>query len=201
MVERNPQSLYARQVDASALKAFAHPLRMRLYDRLKDHGPATASMLARATGENTGQTSYHLRQLERHGAVSEVVGRGTARERWWQAEGISFGLEVAEQDPAALTSLEQVQRYQVHERARRQLEWIDRHEQEPREWLEATGFNELTTLMTAKEMADLGRAVAQVIAEHRERAKAARREDGEEGTRMVKLYISVFPLPEEEEDR
>ena len=41
-----------------ALKAFAHPLRMALYAELAQRGPATASQLARALGESSGQTSY-----------------------------------------------------------------------------------------------------------------------------------------------
>ena len=82
-----------RTLDVAALKAFSHPLRMRLYDLLKDGGPATASMLARAIGESTGQTSYHLRQLERHGLITEDTGRGTGRERWWQPVGFRFDAE------------------------------------------------------------------------------------------------------------
>lgn len=202
MPERNPSSPPAtRSIDSSALKAFAHPLRLRLYDRLKDHGPATASMLARATGESTGQTSYHLRQLERHGLVSEVVGRGTARERWWQSEGISFGLDVVADDQEAMTSMELVQRHQVQERAHRTVEWIERHGQEPREWLEVALFDELTVRMTVEEAAELGRAVGRVVAEHGDRAKAARLEHGEEGTRMVKFYSATFPLADEGDDR
>lgn len=198
MNERTPPSPRARQIDASALKAFAHPLRMRLYDRLKDHGPATASMLSRVTGESTAQTSYHLRQLARHGVVSEVVGRGTARERWWQAEGISFGLEVADEDPGVLSSIELVQRHQVQERARRTMEWIDRHREEPREWLEVSVFDELTTRMTSGEAAALGAELARVVAEHRDRARRSRDEAGDEGTRVVKLYSAMFPLREDD---
>lgn len=197
MTERNPLPGRAPAIDTSALKAFAHPLRLRLYDHLKDHGPATATMLARATGESTGQTSYHLRQLERHGVVSEVVGRGTGRERWWQAEGISFGVEVVGDDPGALTSVELVQRHQVQERARRGLEWIERQSHEEREWLEVALMDELTARMTPEEVRDLARALSQVVAEHGERARAARQEDGGEGTRMVKLYSAIFPLPAE----
>lgn len=198
MPERNPGPYPHSSHDSSALKAFAHPLRMRLYDWLKDHGPATASMLARATGESTGQTSYHLRQLARHGLVSEVKDRGTARERWWRSEGVTFGLDVVGQDATARTSIELIQRQQVEERARRQLEWIGRQGEEERQWLEASVSNELTTRLTPQEMLDLNHALAAVVEEHGERARAARRQDGEEGTRMVKFYAFLFPLPPED---
>jgi DNA-binding transcriptional ArsR family regulator len=71
--------------DPAALKALAHPLRQRILRQLDREGPATSTTLAKALGENTGATSYHLRQLAEHGFVDEVPDRGRSRERWWQA--------------------------------------------------------------------------------------------------------------------
>ena len=73
-----------RIVDASALKGLAHPLRMAILESLETRGRATASMLAADLGESSGATSYHLRQLFRHGFVEEVPDHGNARERWWR---------------------------------------------------------------------------------------------------------------------
>lgn len=70
-------------VGSEALKALAHPLRVALFDAIA-HAPATASMLADQLGESSGATSYHLRQLARHGLVREATGRGRGRERWWE---------------------------------------------------------------------------------------------------------------------
>lgn len=71
--------------DPRALRALAHPLRLRLLGLLRAEGPATATGLAALTGESTGTTSYHLRQLERHGLVLEDAARGNGRDRWWRA--------------------------------------------------------------------------------------------------------------------
>lgn len=71
--------------DPGALKALAHPLRQRILRQLDRDGPATSTTLARALGENTGATSYHLRQLAEHGFVEDVPERGQGRERWWRA--------------------------------------------------------------------------------------------------------------------
>jgi DNA-binding transcriptional ArsR family regulator len=68
-----------RIVDAASLKALAHPLRVDMFDRLAMLGPATASQLAEALGESSGATSYHLRQLARHGFIEEDTDRGTAK--------------------------------------------------------------------------------------------------------------------------
>jgi DNA-binding transcriptional ArsR family regulator len=71
--------------DPAALKALAHPLRQRILRQLDRAGPATSTSLAHALGENTGATSYHLRQLADHGFVEDVPDRGRGRERWWRA--------------------------------------------------------------------------------------------------------------------
>jgi len=74
----------SRVLDAGALKALAHPLRVRIFDILSQYGPQTASSLAEQLGESSGATSYHLRALAGHQLIREVEGRGTARERWWE---------------------------------------------------------------------------------------------------------------------
>ena len=73
------------RLDATTLRALAHPLRVRLLGRLRIYGPATASQLATALGENSGATSYHLRELARYGLVVEDTERNKGRERWWRA--------------------------------------------------------------------------------------------------------------------
>ncbi len=70
--------------EPSALKALVHPLRLQLLDALAVRGRATASQLAADLGETSGATSYHLRQLARHGFIEELPGVGTTRERWWR---------------------------------------------------------------------------------------------------------------------
>ncbi len=71
--------------DPGALKALGHPLRQRILRHLHRDGPATATALAAALGENTGATSYHLRRLAEHDFVEDVPGRAKGRERWWRA--------------------------------------------------------------------------------------------------------------------
>ena len=87
-----------RKLDAESLKGLSHPLRVQLFDALSIYGPATASALADRLGESSGATSYHLRQLERHGFVREVEGKGTGRERWWERVPGGVSLSVTEID-------------------------------------------------------------------------------------------------------
>jgi DNA-binding transcriptional ArsR family regulator len=69
----------------TALRALAHPVRLRLLGLLRTEGPATASGLAQRLDLNSGATSYHLRQLAEHGFVVDDPTRGNGRERWWRA--------------------------------------------------------------------------------------------------------------------
>jgi len=59
-----------------------------------------ATGLAERLGESSGATRYHLRQLEKHGFVREVEGKGTGRERERTPGGINVGSEEATISPA-----------------------------------------------------------------------------------------------------
>lgn len=72
------------QVDTTALRGLAHPLRGRILDQLQHRGPATATILGERLGESSGSTSYHLRQLARYGFIETVPGKNGGRGRWWR---------------------------------------------------------------------------------------------------------------------
>ena len=75
-----------RHPDARSLRGLAHPLRLQLLGLLRSDGPATATQLAVRTGQSSGATSYHLRQLAAYGFVIEDAERTTGRrERYWRA--------------------------------------------------------------------------------------------------------------------
>ncbi|MFD4357434.1 ArsR/SmtB family transcription factor [Nocardia sp. NPDC058518] len=71
--------------DPAALRALAHPLRQRILRALAENGPATATALGARLGENTGATSYHLRQLAEHGFIEEAPELAKGKERWWRS--------------------------------------------------------------------------------------------------------------------
>lgn len=72
--------------DPIALRALAHPLRLRLLRLLRDRrGSATGAELAQATGESTASVSYHLSVLARHGFVEPDPTPGpTRRHKPWR---------------------------------------------------------------------------------------------------------------------
>ena len=104
-----------RVSDPAVLRALAHPLRARLLGLLRFDGPSTATRLAERVHESSGVTSYHLRQLEAHGFVAEVEGRGTGRERWWQARHLMTSWQPDEllDQPGGAEATDQMHRLQV----------------------------------------------------------------------------------------
>jgi DNA-binding transcriptional ArsR family regulator len=80
----SPYPKHGPKLDTDQLRALAHPLRIRILDELSMYGPLTASGLGERLAESSGATSYHLRQLEKHGLVREDTTKGNARERWWE---------------------------------------------------------------------------------------------------------------------
>ncbi|HZE39562.1 MAG TPA: helix-turn-helix domain-containing protein [Stackebrandtia sp.] len=69
---------------SDTLKALSSPLRRSILRQLGTHGPATSTTIGQALGENTGTTSYHLRQLAAAGLIAEIPERAKGRERWWR---------------------------------------------------------------------------------------------------------------------
>src|SRR5699024_9603906 len=181
---------------SAAMKAFAHPLRMAMYQRLVDNGPATATTLARQLDESTGQTSYHLRQLARHGFVEEDSARGTGRERWWRAAGFSVDAATMAEEPAMLPVITSYLRSQLEHRTAALGEWLARGLTESPEWIEASVNTTATASMTAQEAQEMVRELEAVADGHITRAKERAR-GGADARRRVRLQLDVFPLPAE----
>lgn len=183
-----------RRIDATSLKALAHPLRVEIFDRLSMYGPATASALAEALGESSGSTSYHLRQLARHGFIEEDPDRGTARERWWRVPrgGIELAAADLQGDPAALEMGVQVTRQWIEQRARHADAFVRRGRTELGEqWLESSLLSSARARLTAAELAaaneELQEALEAILDRYRGRDEVPE-------ARPVTFQINGFPL-------
>jgi DNA-binding transcriptional ArsR family regulator len=195
-----PASPQPPPMTSEAIKAFAHPLRTAMYQYLTAHGSSTASQLARHLGESTGQTSYHLRQLERHGLIEDdpEKAKSGGRERWWRTA--SFSLDPREFDePAARTAAEVALRALVAERARALQAWFDRTDT-PARWIDAALHRESTVDLTPEELAELSTSINDAADPVLEKAKQRAAEERASGQtdqperRRVRLYLDAFPL-------
>lgn len=174
--------------DPQVLRALAHPLRGRLLGLLRIDGPSTASRLGERLGESSGVTSYHLRQLAQHGFVSEVAGRGTARERWWQAEHTSTSWEPDDliDQPGGREASAQMLRLQVESMGRELHAWLTADQ--PREWAAVAGLSDdvlhLTPAQTRQVLEELYGVLDRWAAQHRE---------PRDGTAPVNLFTAAVP--------
>lgn len=179
----------ARQVGVEALKALAHPLRVRIFSELTSYGPATASALAARLGESSGSTSYHLRQLEKHGYVREDAARGNGRDRWW--ERVPGPIELADAtfdpSPGARAAGDLVERELIGTENQRFADYWAARDRLPDEWVRATQTGSAALRLSAEELERLGAEVWAVFARYR----AA---DPSEGARRVDLQFRGFPI-------
>jgi DNA-binding transcriptional ArsR family regulator len=144
-----------RQLDFVALRALAHPLRVQILDTLSTYGSFTSSGLAERLGESSGATSYHLRQLEKHGFVREVEGKGTSRERWWERTpgGINVGSEEAGNSAAGRSAATMIFRQMRYNQERMLTEFVERGPDElPAEWLDGAVISTMNTRLTPAQM-------------------------------------------------
>jgi DNA-binding transcriptional ArsR family regulator len=95
-----PEPAVRANGDRSAVyRTLANPLRRRILAHLQEHGEANSTSLARALGESTGTTSYHLRKLAEQRFVEEIPEKSAGRERWWRA--LPFQIQAPDPDAVA----------------------------------------------------------------------------------------------------
>ena len=173
----------------AALRALAHPVRLRMLGLLRAEGPATATSLATRLGLNTGATSYHLRHLAQHGFIVDDAERGNARDRWWraahqstttgpEAPGDDEGAEVLDAylQSVAVVMTEQLQRA-MEERALL-----------PEAWRNASEFSDYVLRLTPAKAKRMRDAIHEAI--------QATEEDPESGeSEQLVVQFTAFPLP------
>jgi len=187
-----------RVLDMTSLKALAHPLRVQIVDTLTTYGAHTASGLAARLGESSGATSYHLRQLEKHGFVIEDQSRGSARERWWMRtpDGISVMPIEYPPGPAERSAAELVTREWQVNRDALLGEFIAHGSELEQRWYEASTLNTLNLRLTSDQLAALVAEIETIT----ERYAADHKKEGVPGTRPVQIQFNAFPVMDAHEE-
>jgi DNA-binding transcriptional ArsR family regulator len=151
------------ELDATGMRALAHPVRVRILAELQRHGPSTATRLSPDVGATPSVTSWHLRHLAAHGLVRDAPGRGSGRERWWEATSRGFRFSTAE--PGAreagrllADAIEQAEGDVVGDWRRDVAPTL------PREWLDVAGRSSTRVLVTPEEAASLELAIEELLA-------------------------------------
>ena len=188
-----------RALDGPVLKALAHPLRVQLLDILSQYGPQTASSIGKRVGESSGATSYHLRQLARHGLVREVTDRGSGRERWWERPRGALTIDTTrpDLDPAVREAARQVNRHFIQGRAEALAAFTASDPSAlPDGWADAAMLSTLNAYLTADQLQALNRDLEAII---REKLDTYRSAPGTPGARPVQVHFNAFPLIDTQE--
>ncbi|MER5362895.1 helix-turn-helix domain-containing protein [Streptomyces sp. NPDC002785] len=188
----------SRQVsDLETLKAFGHPLRMKLYRLLYISRTATASQLAEQVDEAVSLVSYHLRRLADHGLIEEAEQQGRdGRERWWQpaSKGLSFREEDFSDAPEKVATHTAVGRLSLDQRSELYRRYIDSAQSWSQEWRSASSGSEYLARLTAEELAALNREVHELIDRYEELGRARDEAGDTEGRENVAVHLYAFPF-------
>lgn len=175
------------------LRTLAHPMRMRLLGLLRQEGPATATALASRVGTNSGQTSYHLRQLCDSGLVEDDPGHGDGRARWWRAahEGTSWVSTDFVDDPEARAADAWLVGHVVRRHADDLAAWHESRGELSKAWLDASDVSDYWLDIGPERLRAMQAELHAVV----QRFKADQREEGDD-IRRVTVHLHSFPLPE-----
>jgi DNA-binding transcriptional ArsR family regulator len=175
--------------DVAGLKALSHPTRLRMLGMLRIDGPATATSLATRLGINTGQTSYHLRQLAQHGFVVDDAERGNGRERWWKAAHQSTLANTAPRRPEEAEAMEGYMQAVAVIYTQQLQAAVEEAPLLPLEWRDASTLSDYHVRVTAKHAEALTSRMHDLFMELREDE-----EDDPDAVDFV-FQFQAFPRP------
>ncbi|QGV80384.1 winged helix-turn-helix domain-containing protein [Streptomyces ficellus] len=178
-----------RQLDPRSLRGLAHPLRIRLLNALRHHGPATASQLGGRLGESSGATSYHLRQLASYGFVEDDPERGKGRERWWRAvhQGTAWDDSLFDQEDAETRGAVNVFLHEIATLHGQELStWIGTMRDWPADWARSADLSDFTLRLGPAQLRELDEKLHALINGYRDVEPA-------EDATQVRLHLHAFP--------
>ncbi|MFD5781564.1 ArsR/SmtB family transcription factor [Streptomyces sp. NPDC126933] len=186
-----------RITDLDTLKAFGHPLRMKLYRMLYIARSATASQLADQVDEAVSLVSYHLRKLADHGLIEEAEQQGTdGRERWWRtaSQGLSFHDEDFTDAPEKAATHAAVGRMSFEQRSDLYRGYLDTQGAWDADWRRAAFSSEYLAPLTAGELAALSHEMHELVKKYEAAGRAAEDAGDTAGRENVALHLYAFPF-------
>ncbi|MCX4810384.1 helix-turn-helix domain-containing protein [Streptomyces sp. NBC_01239] len=183
--------------DLGTLKAFAHPLRVKLYRALYVARTATASQLADQVGEAVSLVSYHLRKLAEHGLIEEAEAQGEdGRERWWRpaSESLTVRHEDVKDAPEKLAAQGALTRILLEQRVDLYRRHLDESDSWNDEWHSAGFESEYLPRLNASELAELQVELDTLIRKYQARGRAAETAGDTQGRENVAVHVYGFPF-------
>ena len=180
-----------RVTEVAVLSAVAHPLRRRLLDVVRVHGPQTVGGLSSLTGSAVGNVSHHVRVLAEAGLLTEAPELARdRRERWWQLvqAGIAWVEDDFGDDPATAATVAAATQLSLQRQLELTRAWLAAAPDEP-QWGRAAMSNDAWMMLSPDELAELVDEVGELLGRWRGRGKA---DDGVQ-RRPVFVFARGFP--------
>jgi len=191
--DREPVSESDRIQDPQALRALAHPARIRLLAEIRTFGPLRVTDLVERCGLSPASASYHLRQLKTYGFIREVPSLARdKREHWWETAGsptwsTADFLDRGDQLRLEITLQEELLQLQIT-RYRDYLASLPTLEPE---WADAATNFEHTVRLTPKGLRTLYEQLQRLLDNVEAMPNSPK---GEPTARVVAVHIQAFPL-------
>jgi DNA-binding transcriptional ArsR family regulator len=178
--------------DPAALRALAHPARLKILEALALGGPATATDLAEQVDESPANCSWHLRQLARYGFIEEAGG-GTGRQRPWRiVPGGNTWADPDEPDDRELARAGDAATEVLLDWEYGALRgWLAQRRSAPVEWRDAAFLGQNFVFLTPAELSDLGRDMLALLRRYEDRLVDPDRRPA--GARPVRLVAWAAP--------
>ncbi len=173
---RQPKSAGPREItDPLALRALAHPLRLRMIAFLNSEGPATATRLASEFQTSTASTSYHLSQLAKHGLIEPALEERVGRERPWRSVGSFRFSSTGSPEFAAAARL--LRDHSIDLWLQIVNDYLAREETEHTEWREAAFMMDEVGWITSTELNELANELMALLSRYKRTHRSQRPPD------------------------
>ncbi|KJE75486.1 winged helix-turn-helix domain-containing protein [Ferrimicrobium acidiphilum] len=180
-----------RLIEAQAMRALTHPVRIALLEVLAVHQPLTATQAGELIQETATTCSFHLRQLAKYGFVEEA-GRGKGRERPWKLVNIGFSIKEEDLDAEGRIAADVLMSVYFRRALERFDQWQRTHRSYPEELNRASAADQNALFVTTTELAEINAKVREILMTYRDRLvdPSLRPSDG----RLIEVLYLAYPV-------
>ncbi|MCM0677752.1 helix-turn-helix domain-containing protein [Micromonospora phytophila] len=178
--------------DSRVLAALSHPLRRRLMDVLKVHGPSTVGLLAERTDQAPANVSHHLKVLAAAELVTEAPELARdRRERWWRlvSRSVRWSHTDFDDDPAARAVADAATSLNLDRHVALARTWHAADDATHAAWGEGPFSIDRWLHLTPEELAELGRELVDLM------ARWSDREVPDDGRRREPVFLFAHGIP------
>lgn len=180
--------------DPKAMRALAHPVRLRLLGELRQRGPKNVGTLSGLVDEPPNSVSYHLRILAKYGFIAAAPARGRdARESWWRAlhRRTTWDPESVARQPELRTAGAELERQVLSRWYGKLTAYLDREESLDPSWVRGAVRTDASLVLTAEQLAEMRDELRALVSRWEERSATDR-----EGASRVTVLLNIFKADE-----